>query len=136
LPSLFLLEDFMTPVEYLKGMTLLYVEDEDVARMAVGAFLRRQVGTLLLAADGQDGLKQFEAHHPDVVVSDLEMPVMNGMQMVRKIRALDNGTPIIITTAYDDEAHACPEADRVIIKPIMFNELLATILECVAERSV
>jgi CheY-like chemotaxis protein len=126
----------MTPVEYLKGMTLLYVEDEDVARMAVGAFLRRQVGTLLLAADGQDGLKQFEAHHPDVVVSDLEMPVMNGMQMVRKIRALDNGTPIIITTAYDDEAHACPEADRVIIKPIMFNELLATILECVAERSV
>lgn len=125
----------MTPVEYLKGMTLLYVEDEDVARMAVGAFLRRQVGTLLLAADGQDGLKQFEAHHPDVVVSDLEMPVMNGMQMVRKIRALDNGTPIIITTAYDDEAHACPEADRVIIKPIMFNELLATILECVAERS-
>jgi CheY-like chemotaxis protein len=126
----------MTPVEYLKGMTLLYVEDEDVARMAVGAFLRRQVGTLLLAADGQDGLKQFEAHHPDVVVSDLEMPVMNGMQMVRKIRALDNGTPIIITTAYDDEAHACHEAARVIIKPIMFNELLATILECVAERSV
>jgi CheY-like chemotaxis protein len=126
----------MTPVEYLKGMTLLYVEDEDVARMAVGAFLRRQVGTLLLAADGQDGLKQFEAHHPDVVVSDLEMPVMNGMQMVHKMRQLNNGTPIIITTAYDDEAHACPEADRVIIKPIMFNELLATILECVAERSV
>jgi CheY-like chemotaxis protein len=125
----------MTPAERLKSMSLLYVEDEDVARMAVGAFLKRQVGMLLLAKDGQDGLEQFQAHHPDVVVSDLEMPVMNGMQMVHKMRQLNNGTPIIITTAYDDEAHACPEADRVIIKPVMFNELLASILECINQRS-
>ncbi|MGB4600098.1 MAG: response regulator [Trichlorobacter sp.] len=125
----------MTPLEQLKNMTLLYVEDEDVARMAVGAFLRRQVGTLLLAMNGQDGLEQFQAHHPDIVVTDLEMPVMNGMQMVHSIREMDNGTPIIITTAYDDEAHACPEADRIIIKPVMFNELLATILDCIAERA-
>ena len=125
----------MTPAESLKGMTLLYVEDEDVARMAVGAFLKRQVGALLLARNGQDGLDQFQLNHPDIVVSDLEMPVMNGMQMVHKMRQLNNGTPIIITTAYDDEAHACPEADRVIIKPIMFNELLANILDCLAERA-
>lgn len=125
----------MTPAEQLKGMTLLYVEDEDVARMAVGAFLKRQVGTLLLAKDGQDGLDQFQEHHPNIVVSDLEMPIMNGMQMVHKMRELDNGTPIIITTAYDDEAHACPGADRVIIKPVMFNELLATILECIVQRN-
>jgi len=125
----------MTPAEQLKTMTLLYVEDEDVARMAVGAFLKRQVGTLLLAKDGQDGLEQFRAHHPDIVVTDLEMPVMNGMQMVENIRSTDNGTPIIITTAYDDEAHACPKADRIIIKPVMFNELLHTILDCVEKRA-
>lgn len=125
----------MTPLEQLKSMTLLYVEDEDVARMAVGAFLRRQVGTLLLARNGQEGLEQFRAHHPNIVVTDLEMPIMNGMQMVHCIRETDNGTPIIITTAYDDEAHACPEADRIIIKPVMFNELLATILDCIAERA-
>lgn len=125
----------MTPLEQLQNMTLLYVEDEDVARMAVGAFLKRQVGTLLLARNGQEGLEQFRAHHPNIVVTDLEMPIMNGMQMVHSIRETDNGTPIIITTAYDDEAHACPEADRIIIKPIMFNELLATILDCIAERA-
>ena len=125
----------MTAAERLKGMTLVYVEDEDVARMAVGAFLKRQVGSLLLAGDGKDGLEQFQMHHPDIVVTDLEMPVKNGMQMVRDIRETDNGTPIIITTAYDDEAHACPQADRVIIKPIMFNELLSTILDCIEKRS-
>jgi CheY-like chemotaxis protein len=68
------------------------------------------------------------------VVTDLEMPVMNGMEMIRRIRALDDRIPIIITTAYDDEAHSCPEANRVIIKPIMFNELLDTIMECLEER--
>lgn len=124
----------MTPAEQLKEMTMLYVEDEDVARMAVGAFLKRQVKTLLTAANGKEGLEIFEREHPCVVVTDLEMPVMNGMEMVRRIRELDNGTPVIITTAYDDEEHACPEADRIIIKPVMFNELLSTILECLKER--
>lgn len=124
----------MIAAERLKEMTMLYVEDEDVARMAVGAFLKRQVKTLLTASNGKEGLDIFEREHPGVVVTDLEMPVMNGMEMVRRIRELDDGTPVIITTAYDDEAHACPEADRIIIKPIMFNELLATILECLTER--
>lgn len=125
----------MTSLEQLQNMTLLYVEDEDVARMAVGAFLKRHVGTLLMAKNGQDGLEQFQAHHPNIVVTDLEMPIMNGMQMVHNIRETDNGTPIIITTAYDDEAHACPQADQVIIKPVMFNELLETILDCLARRA-
>ena len=125
----------MSPVDQLKSATLLYVEDEDVARMAVGTFLRRQVATLLTAANGKEGFDLFEREHPNVVVTDLEMPIMNGMQMVHRIRELDNGTPIVITTAYDDEAHACPEANRVIIKPIMFNDLLNTILECLARRS-
>ena len=124
----------MSPLDQLKSATLLYVEDEDVARLAVGAFLQRRVGTLLLARDGQEGLEQFAQDRPDIVVTDLEMPVMNGMQMVHRIRELDNGTPIVITTAYDDEAHSCPEANRVIIKPIMFNDLLNTILECLARR--
>jgi CheY-like chemotaxis protein len=124
----------MSPLEKLNQTTLLYVEDEDVARMAVGAFLRRQVSKLVTAANGQEGLQQYEEHLPGIVVTDLEMPIMNGMEMIRRIKALDANIPIIITTAYDDEAHSCPEADRIIIKPIMFNDLLETIVECLGER--
>ena len=120
----------MSPRERLSKITLLYVEDEDVARMAVGAFLKRQVNMLVTAANGEEGLQQYEKHLPGVIVTDLEMPIMNGMEMIRRIKALDSSIPIIITTAYDDEAHSCPEADRVIIKPIMFNELLETIVDC------
>lgn len=124
----------MVSSEQLENTTVLYVEDEDVARMAVGAFLKRQVSQLVTASNGEEGLRQYKEHRPAVVVTDLEMPVMNGMEMIRRIRSVDSDVPIIITTAYDDEAHACPEADRVIIKPIMFNDLLETIIDCLGEK--
>mgnify|MGYP003884058633 CR=1 FL=1 len=69
-----------------------------------------------------------------MVVTDLEMPVMNGMEMIKRIRELNYRIPIIITTAYDDEAHQCPDADRVILKPIRFMDLLQAMEECVAAR--
>ena len=124
----------MSTMPKLSELTALYVEDEPVARMSIGTFLRRQVGELHTAENGKEGLELFEAHRPRVVITDLEMPVMNGMEMIRKIRELDDGTPIIITTAYDDEAHRCDLADRVILKPIIFNELLKVINDCLEER--
>lgn len=125
----------MSNVPQLSELTALYVEDEPVARMSIGTFLKRQMGELYTAENGKEGLELFEAHRPRVVITDLEMPVMNGMEMIRKIRELDDGTPIIITTAYDDEAHRCDLADRVILKPIIFNELLKVIGDCLEERS-
>lgn len=118
----------------LSELTVLYVEDEPVARMSIGAFLKRQVATLYTGENGKEGFELFATHRPQVVITDLEMPVMNGMEMIRRIRELDNGTPIIITTAYDDEAHRCDLADRVILKPIIFNDLLRQVEECLSER--
>ena len=124
----------MIPCEELKNMMVLYVEDEEIARLSIGNFLRRQVGDLLLAANGDEGLRLYEEHRPAVVITDLEMPVMNGMTMIRKIRELNHQIPIIITTGYDDESHQCPDADLTILKPISFMELLQAVLDCVAAR--
>lgn len=121
--------------ELLKQVRMLYVEDEDIARMAVHNFLKRFAGEVHVATNGAEGLALYQAHRPAVVVTDLEMPVMNGMEMISRIRDLDRQIPIIITTAYDDEAHQCPQADRVILKPIRFMELLGAVEEMVAARS-
>ena len=120
--------------DLLKLQTVLYVEDEEIARTSIGTFLRRYVGELLLAANGREGLDLYQESRPSVVITDLEMPIMNGMEMIRRIRALDQSIPIIITTAYDDEAHQCPDADRVILKPILFTNLLQAVQECLAAR--
>ena len=124
----------MELTEDLKQLTLLYVEDEDIARLSIGSFLRRYMGELLLASNGSEGLQLYQAKRPAVVITDLEMPVMNGMEMIRKIRELDHSIPIIITTAYDDDAHYCPEADLTILKPISFMELLQAVKDCLATR--
>ncbi len=124
----------MVMTDELKQLALLYVEDEDIARLSIGTFLRRQVGELLLAANGSEGLQLYQEKRPAVVITDLEMPIMNGMEMIRRIRALDHSIPIIITTAYDDDAHYCPEADMIILKPISFMELLQAVKDCLAAR--
>lgn len=90
----------------------------------------------MTAENGSIGLQRYIEHRPAVVITDLEMPVMNGLEMIRRIRELDNDIPIIITTAYDDEAHACPQANRVILKPIRFMDLVQAVEECVAAKAI
>jgi len=90
---------------------------------------------LLLASNGSEGLQLYQENQPDVVITDLEMPVMNGMEMVAKIRQLNQYTPIIITTAYDDKAHQCQDANCTILKPISFMVLLKSVQDCVAAQA-
>ena len=123
-----------TESDVLKQQKVLYVEDEEIARQSIGNFLSRYVGELLLGENGRDGLDLYHQNRPSVVITDLEMPFMNGMEMIRRIREQDQTVPIIITTAYDDEAHRCPDADRVILKPILFTNLLQAMRDCLIEK--
>ena len=124
----------MTATERLKQMTVLFAEDEDLPRKSIGNFLKRQVGTLDVAENGKVALELFLAHRPAVIITDLEMPVMNGMEMIQAIRDMEISVPIIITTGYDDDEHRCELADRTLIKPIIFSKLLETIEECIREH--
>ena len=82
-------------------MKVLVVEDSSFARMAV----TKVVGELLPAAeffeacDGEAGLSAFNSILPDLVLTDLLMPKMNGEEMIRNIRLMDNKVPIIVMTA-------------------------------------
>lgn len=124
----------MTATERLRQMTVLFAEDEDLPRRSIGNFLRRQVGMLDVAENGRQGLELFTAHRPGIVITDLEMPEMNGMELIRAIREMGESVPIIITTGYDDDEHRCELADRTLIKPIIFGALLEAIEECLTER--
>ncbi len=124
----------MTAQERLKRMTVLFAEDEDLPRKSIGNFLKRQVGALDVAENGRQGLELFMAHRPAIVITDLVMPAMKGMERVQRIREMEESVPIIITTGYDDEEHRCGLADRTLIKPIIFGKLLETIEDCIREH--
>jgi YesN/AraC family two-component response regulator len=78
------------------------VEDDEDIREQLMLFLKRRVGVLHVAADGREGLQVFEAQKPDIVVTDIQMPVMSGLQMAGKIKALSPSTPVIVTTAFNE----------------------------------
>lgn len=80
---------------------LLLVEDDINLGYIIKGSLEEIVGgyKIILAQNGEDGLKAWKEHNPDIIVSDVEMPVMSGLEMVRIIRQSDVETPIIFASA-------------------------------------
>ncbi|WP_457749678.1 diguanylate cyclase [Sulfurimonas sp.] len=83
-------------------MSILYVEDDTTIAPEVAEFLRHRVRELYFAKDGKEGLEMYHHYHPDMIITDIKMPVMSGLEMIQKIREDDNETPIIVTSAHND----------------------------------
>ncbi len=121
--------------DVLKNIKLLYVEDEGEHREQLCLFLKRRVGKLITAKNGKEGLQAFLEHTPDIVITDLRMPEMSGVEMSENIRQQDKFCPIIITTAFSDVETILKTVergiDKYIVKPIDTDELLVALEECV-----
>lgn len=84
---------------------ILYVEDEeDLQKIVVRLFKMDDVftdGQYHLASNGKEGIAVFQSESPDIVVTDVRMPEMDGAQMIRAIWDINPNIPIMVTTAYD-----------------------------------
>jgi diguanylate cyclase (GGDEF)-like protein len=86
----------------LKTINVLFVEDDKEIQEQLSLFLKRRLGVLITADNGSDGLAAFKRYQPDVVITDIRMPVMNGLEMAKAIKELDKNVPIIVTTAHSE----------------------------------
>ncbi len=119
---------------YLKKTTLLYVEDDDSTREELEFFLQNKVNKLFVAKNGQEGLDTFEKNRPDLIITDIQMPIMNGIQMIKKIKEIDPNVPIVIITAFNDTDYLFEaiklKVTNYLTKPLnlfSLSETLATI---------
>ncbi len=123
----------------LKEIKLLYVEDDEAIREALSVMLKRVVGKLYTAEDGSKGVELFREVEPDIVVSDIRMPVMDGIEMVKRIKDIDPKVPVIFTTAFGDSEYLKEAIDMgvqgYLIKPIEKRKLMEK-LEFVADAIV
>ena len=119
---------------YLKNLTVLYVEDDDDTRAQFSEFLRRPIGTLITAANGAEGLEAFVEHTPDIVVTDILMPVMDGLTMAHEIRGIAPTVPIIVITAFEQTDYLMRAidigVDKYVTKPVNSYLLFECLLEC------
>jgi len=82
---------------------ILYVEDEYITRLDVKNMISSKYKNVFTAKDGKDGFKLFKKERPDIVITDLKMPVLDGIGMTQKIREIDESVPIIVASAFEKE---------------------------------
>ncbi len=120
--------------EFLKTITVLYVEDDPDTREQLGMFLKRRIGRLITAENGAAGFEAFAAHRPQIVITDIQMPVMDGLSMARKIRNIDPTVPIIIVTAFEQTDYLMRAIDigmdKYVSKPVEPDRLSAALHAC------
>jgi len=120
--------------EYLKTLTLLYVEDDADCRTQISEFLRRSVGTLISAVNGAEGLDLFITHKPHIVVTDIIMPVMDGLSMTEAILKCDPSVPVVALTAFDDSRYLMRAInmgiEKYVTKPVESELLYNCLLAC------
>lgn len=124
--------DYMQQV--LQGRQVLLVEDVAINQQIAKAFLRKAGVEVVLANDGQEAVDWVKKKHFDIVLMDLQMPVMDGFEATRQIRQLPQGQhlPIIAMTAaamqHDREACIKADIDDHLPKPLNSQRLLDALL--------
>jgi YesN/AraC family two-component response regulator len=115
-------------------ISVLYVEDEPATREEVVEILQRRVREVFTARDGSEGLVLFRERAPDLVVTDIRMPVMDGLMMARTIREEYKGALIIMVTAYSDTPYMLEAVDigidQYVVKPVKVEKLAAALDKC------
>lgn len=117
----------------LDDLTILYVEDDEDMSEQVAHFLTKKCARVLLAQNGREALEMYQAERPDMVVSDVMMPEMDGLEFSEIIKQRDPGMPIILTTAFNDSAylHRAIDigVDNYVLKPVDLDKLHAAMLK-------
>ena len=108
------------------NLKILYVEDDKTLSDQYQDFFKRRCEELFLAYNGEEGYESFKKNNPDIVVTDIRMPIMDGLEMIQKIRETNKSTPIIVTSAFNDQDYLLKAINqgvsRYVLKP--FNRTL------------
>jgi DNA-binding NtrC family response regulator len=115
----------------LKNLSIMLVEDEPKLRREIAAFLEMYCDRVTEAADGLEALERFTAQPSDLVISDIRMPKMNGLELAARLKELSPETPVILCTAFTETSYLLKAIElgvvAIVRKPLDMDELLGKI---------
>jgi|TARA_R110002033_G_scaffold20278_4_gene51270 DNA-binding response OmpR family regulator len=124
--------------EQLKNYTVLCVEDEDGIRKRLVNTLKYYFAEVYEAANGEEGYYVYYDKRPNIIISDIEMPEKNGIQMIEEIRKNDLTTIVIMLTAYSSEEYLLNlinlNINHYILKPVVSDNLLSGIVKAFGNK--
>ena len=122
-------------IEKLQSLTLLYAEDEVGLRANIADSLRYYLKEVYEANDGKEAYDIYLEKKPDIILSDIHMPNINGLEFVKKVRKTNRSIPIVMITAHTDKEYlleAVPlRMEKYIVKPIELEPLFDVLEKCV-----
>src|SRR4051812_15449632 len=111
--------------------TILVIDDDESLRDTIGLMLEKEGFRPILTADGKTGLQEALSARPSLILVDLRMPGLNGVEVCKRVRAAGHNTPIIVLSAIGEEVDKVLlleiGADDYVVKPFGTRELLARI---------
>jgi len=119
----------------MKKLSILYVEDDVAVQKHISEFLQRYCQKVYLAQTAEHGYELYKKHQVDIIMSDINLPAKNGIDLAEKIRADDSDICIIIATAYTDKEFLLQAIElnlmRYLIKPITSDDLYGVFSKCI-----
>jgi two-component system, OmpR family, response regulator VanR len=118
-----------------KNIKILYVEDDEIARENGVEYLQNFFEQIYEAKDAITALQLYEKYQPDIIITDIQMPKLNGLEFVKRIRQKDKKTQIIIITAFCDKDYLLKAIElqlvKYLVKPVKEKEFEEALFLCV-----
>ncbi len=124
----------------IKSFKILLVEDEEKIRKHLAKSLLYFVDEVVECSDGKDALSKLENFTPDIIITDIEMPVMNGIDFIKNVRIDNKNVLIVVLTAFDTPEYLRKLIDmhleHYVIKPVDFEKLISILHNCEKQLSM
>lgn len=118
---------FERPMPITEYVSLLIVEDDHESNMNLQTLFRDKFDDVIGAYDGIEGWKAFQSYRPNVIIVDIEMPGINGLDLVRYIRKIDQNCFVAVLTSYSNQEYLLKavslKLDAYLLKPITSSKL-------------
>lgn len=119
----------------LKEKTVLFAEDDTITRTQMCEILEMLFGKVFVASDGENALRLFEEESPDIIISDIKMPKLDGLNFVRRVRQSNYEVPIILLTSFTEQDILLNAAnlsiDGYLVKPVELEKLTFTVCKAI-----
>lgn len=114
-------------IEKIKQLRILYVEDEKDLQKVIANFLFSLVEKIDVADNGEEAYELYVKNNYNVIITDINMPKLNGIDLIKKIRETNSSIPIIVTTAYNEKKYL-EELNEIGMSEYLMKPLDVTIL--------
>ncbi|MEN5387194.1 response regulator transcription factor [Aliarcobacter skirrowii] len=122
-------------LDKLKTLTLLYAEDEEGIRRNIADSLRYYFKDVFEASNGEEAYLIYKDKAPNIILSDIHMPILNGIEFIKKVRKKDRLTPVVMITAHTDKEYLLEAVElhmeKYLVKPIELDNLFEVLIQCV-----